>query len=400
MACVYKRKYRDKKTDEWKEVSTYTMKYYVGGKAIVKSTGLTNRRKATQMAKQEEAEALKGETPWEYDSVTFDDLIDNLIIFYEVNKRKSIDRLMRSVNHLNNYFEGRKAKIITPAVVRNYIKHRQGQKKKTGKPYATATINRELAALKTAFKLAQREGRIAKVPYIELLQENNVKEGYLSPDDFKALYQALHPYLKTFAMFCYLTGMRKEEVINLQWSNVDFNKQEIKLEGSANKSGESRIIPFKEGNIKAIIERQRSLHIVIEKISPYIFPNKDLSGPIKDFRSVWNTACRKADLGYGYKLSTKYVEKWQKKLPPGPTLHDFRRSMATNAIEAGVSEKVVMEMGGWKTPSVMRRYQIVKKYHLEKAFVTQDKYLLGTANKPRKRTKVVRMRKVRKHSVA
>ena len=91
----------------------------------------------------------------------------------------------------------------------------------------------------------------------------------------------------------------------------------------------------------------------------------------------------------------------EEKLPPGPTLHDFRRSIATNAIEAGVSEKVVMEMGGWKTPSVMRRYQILRKNHLEKAFVTQDENLQNTfIERVRKLSKVVQMLKFRKHSVA
>jgi integrase len=85
--------------------------------------------------------------------------------------------------------------------------------------------------------------------------------------------------------------------------------------------------------------------------------------------------------GYGYKVSKEYAKKWKKKLPPGPTLHDFRRSMATNALEAGIPEKVIMEMGGWKTPSVFRRYCIVKKEHLEKAALQQEEYLKSQAKK-------------------
>ncbi len=39
--------------------------------------------------------------------------------------------------------------------------------------------------------------------------------------------------------------------------------------------------------------------------------------------------------------------------------HDFRRSAAKAARRAGVPESVIMAMGGWKTPSMFRRYAIV-----------------------------------------
>jgi integrase len=39
--------------------------------------------------------------------------------------------------------------------------------------------------------------------------------------------------------------------------------------------------------------------------------------------------------------------------------HDFRRSAAKAARRAGVPEPVIMAMGGWKTPSMFRRYAIV-----------------------------------------
>ena len=115
------------------------------------------------------------------------------------------------------------------------------------------------------------------------------------------------------------------------------------------------------GEIKEIIEQQLSVRKKGKILAPYIFPNRDRTDKIKDFRKTWNEACRECGLGYGYKVSKEYAKKWKKKLPPGPTLHDFRRSMATNAVEAGIPEKVIMEMGGWKTPSVFRRYHIVKK---------------------------------------
>jgi hypothetical protein len=39
--------------------------------------------------------------------------------------------------------------------------------------------------------------------------------------------------------------------------------------------------------------------------------------------------------------------------------HDHRRSGARTLLRAGVSEDVVMKMGGWRTRSMLTRYNIV-----------------------------------------
>jgi integrase len=52
-----------------------------------------------------------------------------------------------------------------------------------------------------------------------------------------------------------------------------------------------------------------------------------------------------------------------------PTLliHDLRRSGARNLVGAGVDEKTVMIIGGWKTRSVFMRYQIVSTKNIDDA---------------------------------
>jgi hypothetical protein len=44
---------------------------------------------------------------------------------------------------------------------------------------------------------------------------------------------------------------------------------------------------------------------------------------------------------------------------PGTRVHDMRRSFAVHAKRAGLEDKVVMAIGGWKTRSVLDRYRII-----------------------------------------
>ena len=67
--------------------------------------------------------------------------------------------------------------------------------------------------------------------------------------------------------------------------------------------------------------------------------------PIRYFRRSWITACAEAGV-------------------PGRIPHDYRRSAARNLSRAGVPEKVIMELCGWKTRSVFDRYRIVNEADL------------------------------------
>jgi integrase len=108
---------------------------------------------------------------------------------------------------------------------------------------------------------------------------------------------------------------------------------------------------------------------------PYVFPNKDKSDKIKSFRNTWNNACRKIGIGYGYKTTKKYVERWEDKLPAGPTVHDFRRSACRNMIRSGVPQQVAKMVSGHKTDSVFNRYNIVSEEDLKLAAQKQEAYL-------------------------
>jgi integrase len=222
---------------------------------------------------------------------------------------------------------------------------------------ANATINRELAALKRMLNLGARQTppKVDRVPYIPMLKENNTRKGFFEHGDFLAFRDALPAYLKGFVTFAYKTGWRVSEICGLTGGHVDLENSTVRLEAGETKNDEGRTV-YLDDELREVFENQRAARKSSRKLMPYVFPNEDGNGPIKDFRGAWSKACEEAGIG--------------KKL-----FHDFRRTAVRNMVRSGVPEGVAMRVSGHRTRSVFERYNIVSDADLRLAAQTQEAYL-------------------------
>jgi integrase len=120
--------------------------------------------------------------------------------------------------------------------------------------------------------------------------------------------------------------------------------REIRLPILHDKTGQGRVVPLTDA-MWAIIERRWAARSTRRwdgrvLVSPWVF-HGPLGGRLKadDVYEAWYAACDAAGV-------------------PRRSLHDFRRTVARDAIRGGASEKVAMEMTGHKTASTFKRYQI------------------------------------------
>ena len=74
---------------------------------------------------------------------------------------------------------------------------------------------------------------------------------------------------------------------------------------------------------------------------------------VKDFRKGWKKLCEKAGLD-------------------GLHIHDFRRSAARELRKAGVPESTIMDIGGWKTREMFKRYAITDSKDIAAAIAKRE----------------------------
>jgi len=380
----------------YKRGQTYWVKYYRNGKPYRESTKSKKEADAKRLLKKREGEIANGKLPGIYfDKVRFDELAEDFIQEYRINGRKSLDRAELGIRHLKTVFEGFRVSDITTPRIQGYIENRKQDKcsacnerieglskcPRCGSEdlqagAANATINRELAILKRLLNLGaqQTPPKVDRVPHIPMLKENNVRKGFFEHGEYLSLVDALPEHLKPFVTFAYKTGWRDTEIAGLTWRQVDLSQGIVRLETGETKNDEGRTI-YLDDELKEVFEGQWERRKRSKTLTPYVFPNADGKGSIGDFRKSWNTACRDAGPGYGYKVSRAYAEKWEGRFQAGPILHDFRRTAARNMVRAGIPERVAMMVTGHKTRSVFDRYNIVDNKDLQLAAQKQQAYL-------------------------
>jgi len=263
---------------------------------------------------------------------------------YKANGRRSlVDLKMRLNNHILPVFGPQRAAAITTAMMTKFTTDRQ----EAGA--TNAEINRELAAIKRAFSLAMKGGKILWTPFIPMLEENNVRKGFFERRQFEWVRGYLPEDLQTMVTFAYITGWRiPSEVLTLQWPQVVFAAGVVRLEPGTTKNDEGREFPL-TAELRELLEAQRAKAEALKRegiIYPWVFHRA--GHPIRTYRRSWISACKKAGL-------------------PGRIPHDFRRTAVRNLVRAGIPERVAMTMTGHKTRSVFERYNIVSSGDLMEA---------------------------------
>ena len=328
--------------------SRWWVKYSVNGQVHRESSGSVNRSDAVRLLKRRIADIQNGKPVGsQIEKTTIADICRIVRDDYRANQRKSADRLDYAVAHLLEFFpRDTRCATITSDRITAYQAHRQKEQA------ASATINIEVAALRRAFRLAKRAGRVALTPEIQMLHTDNARKGFFEPEQHRAVLRNLPDYLRPFAQAAYITGWRKSELLSREWRHVDLDAGWLRLDPGESKTSEARMFPLDElPELRALLLKQREwvrkLERALGRVIPQVFVHPD-GTPIKNFRYSWQKACRLAGV-------------------PGRLVHDFRRTAVRNLERAGVPRSAAMAVTGHKTETVYRRYAIVDEGMMREA---------------------------------
>jgi integrase len=347
LGFVYQPIYVDKRTGERKTAATWWVQYSVRGKRYRESSGSSNRNLAVKLLKDRLGAAAQGRPVGpNVDRTKFEDLARMLIEDYRANGRRSLERIEGALKHLRGFFGDHFALDITSDRITSYIKWRQDE------GAAAATINRELAALRRAFRLAARAGKVALRPEVSMLRENNRRKGFFEPSQYNALVENMPDYLKPVIRTAYITGWRiKSEILTRQKHHVDLNAGWLRLEPGEGESGEGRnfpLIPELRELLAEHLEKTGALELETGQIIRWLFHKE--GKPLGSFRKAWASACKRAGI-------------------VGKIPHDFRRTAVRNLERAGVPRSAAMAMVGHRTESIYRRYAIADEAMLKEGAV-------------------------------
>jgi integrase len=201
---------------------------------------------------------------------------------------------------------------------------------------AIATVNGEMACLKSLFSEAIRTGICQENPVrgIKLLNPNNIRDRLLSEDETARLFAAANEatdYVRPLFYVLYFTGMRRGEALELRWTDVEPVHDRIAVRDS--KNGEGRKVPLRH-ELADELFRWKSF----TGGSQWVFPGRYRSDvPMNTIRPGWIRLSRSAGVS---------------NLRP----HDLRHNFTSMLQVRGVSDAIIMSITGHKTHVMLHRY--------------------------------------------
>ncbi len=324
----------------YKRGQYWWIRYTVGKRLIRESTKQSNYREACRMLEARKTDISRGaydlnkkEAPF------FEEYADYFLEYYAKPNKRSWKRDVRSIKYLKAAFSGQRLSGITREHINKYKVDRMRETTMRKAPPARATVNRELAVLRTMFNMAKEEGKVEHNPVSGrgiLFRENNKVERILSRKEEAHLYDVCLEHLPKRIYWIiragFQTGMRIGELLALEWRDVDLVNRRITVRAEIAKSGKARAIPINKNLTTMLKEVKKET----KKAGEYVFSGQK---PIKSIRTSFAKAKGLAEIDPRFRF------------------HDIRHTVASRLItENGVDLVTVASILGHADLKMLERY--------------------------------------------
>lgn len=263
---------------------------------------------------------------------------------YSKTNKKSYKSDIYMLNIITNYFGGNMiVQKITPCKIeqfKDFLKTERNSK--------NSTINHYLTLMSKMFNIGIDNGIVRNNPLQKVgkLREDNNKTRYLTIAEEKRLFKEIereyevldrdtkqnkfvqpYLYLKPIIITALQTGMRRGEIFNLKWENINMEQNFIEL--LETKSGKARKIP--------ISPTLNNVFKNIKRTSEFVFVNPKTNQPYIDLKKSFHTVIDRAGI-------------------KNFRFHDLRHTVATRLVEKNIDLLVVKDILGHSKVTTTQRY--------------------------------------------
>jgi len=265
----------------------------------------------------------------------------------ETEHKASHKQDAQQIAWIQQFFRGRLLSKITREMVAEV-----GETKR--KETSPSTANRYLALIRAILRRATLDWEwIDKAPYIRLYKEPKRRIRWISPHQVIILLNELPEHLVDLVKFSLSTGLRKRNVTELEWSQVDLLRNVAWIHAEQAKGRKSIHVSLNSTAL-AVLEKQMGKH------------------PVRVF--TYN----------GRPITQTNTRAWRKALIRAGIedfrWHDLRHTWASWLAQGGVPLNVIQEMGAWESTEMVKRYAHLAPEQFRKHAEVVDVLLLPDTN--------------------
>ena len=267
-------------------------------------------------------------------------ILDSWVAYQQIYGRRprTVKTTVNCCDRLKGYFDAdRPLDEIDSDALAGFVRWRHSGPRHVG-AYA---INRDLAAIRAAWRHAHEDGKAPAPPKFRTLTTDQPNPKPVTREEFALLMMHADERLRAVFAIAGVLGLRNSEIRRLRWRDVDLVYRRLRVDMLHSKNRSERVLPIPEAVVE-IIEEHRA--------------KRSECGP-GDLMFV----NRFGEMYTDYGLSKVARHVWEltgllEDRPGTKVLHDLRATAATFMVEAGASTETLRSNLGWKSREVVERY--------------------------------------------
>ncbi|MBI2372383.1 MAG: tyrosine-type recombinase/integrase [Deltaproteobacteria bacterium] len=329
-----------------KKAPFWWISYSVGGRRFRESSGSTRKADAEALLAKRKVELFEGR---HFPDKKKADLtvaeLSSLWLDHAANKKSLEADKLRFPAIVEILGEHTRIASLEPAHIEALKRQLANRAKQRGQPddgpeikLGPATINRHIALLKSALKLAARDGYLHRDPMrgVKMLREPDSRDRIATVDEYGRLIEAANPKLRLAIVIAYHSAMRRGEIAQLRWEYIDLKASMVRLPATITKTSEGRLVPLSAEAVNELRSWPRNL-----------------------YGSVFGTTSAN--------ISRRFASLTKKLGIEGLRFHDLRHTTATNLRRANVDVFTIAKITGHKSLATLKRYQTISADDLRAA---------------------------------